>query len=396
MNFDAIIVGAGPAGSSAALALARRGRRVAIVERSAFPRQKVCGEFISAVNMPILDRLGVGTDVRALAGPEVTRLALFASGPGVEAPMPRATGDTFGRALGRDVLDTVLLDAARAAGVAVFQPWRATAIASLADGGSRVRIETRMDAQDISAPVVISAHGSWEPGKLATNLEKRHEPHDFLGFKAHFRGASLALDLMPLLAFPGGYGGMVWADAGRLSLSCCMRRDFLENVRSRHHGSAAEAVYAHIAASCPAVADALGGASLDDEWLAAGPIRPGMRNVYGDDIFRVGNLAGESHPIIAEGISMALQSGWMLARELGRFEKWGQNERAAAAQFYSAAWKKQFATRVRLASLLARLAIFPATARAMRSFVRAFPISLSVGAVLSGKTRAVAAFDDLA
>ena len=293
MSFDAIIVGAGPAGCSAALALAQQGRSVAIVERSAFPRQKVCGEFMSAVNMPILDRLGVGADVRALAGPEVTRLALFASGPSIEAPMPRATGDAFGRALGRDVLDTMLLDAARAAGVAVFQPWRATAMASLGDEGSRVRIETRADTQDISAPVVISAHGSWEPGKLATNLERRHEPHNFLGFKAHFRGASLASDLMPLLVFPGGYGGMVWSDAGRLSLSCCLRRDFLENVRTRHRGSAAEAVYAHIVASCPAVADALDGASLKGEWLAAGPIRPGMRDVYDDDIFRVGNLAGE-------------------------------------------------------------------------------------------------------
>ena len=224
MNFDAIVIGAGPAGCCAALALAQQGRSVAIVERSAFPRRKVCGEFMSAVNMPILDRLGVGADVRALAGPEVTRLALFASGQSIEAPMPRATGDAFGRALGRDILDAMLLDAARAAGVAVFQPWRATAMASLGDAGSRVRIETREDAKDLFAPVVIAAHGSWEPGKLATNLEKQHERHDFLGFKAHFRGASLALDLMPLLIFPGGYGGMVWADAGRLSLSCCIRR----------------------------------------------------------------------------------------------------------------------------------------------------------------------------
>ena len=148
--------------------------------------------------------------------------------------------------------------------------------------------------------------------------------------------------------------------------------------------------------ACPAVAAALGNASLNGEWLAAGPIRPGMRDLYADDIFRVGNLAGESHPIIAEGISMALQSGWMLARELGGSQKWGLCERTAAGQRYSVAWKKQFATRIRVASLLARLAIFPATAHAMRSVVRAFPMSLSVGAVLSGKTRAIMAIHDLA
>ncbi|RWF89741.1 MAG: FAD-dependent oxidoreductase, partial [Mesorhizobium sp.] len=57
---DAIIIGAGPAGTSAALVLARRGWAVAIVEKSAFPRRKVCGEYISASNLALLDRLGVG------------------------------------------------------------------------------------------------------------------------------------------------------------------------------------------------------------------------------------------------------------------------------------------------------------------------------------------------
>jgi flavin-dependent dehydrogenase len=128
---------------------------------------------------------------------------------------------------------------------------------------------------------------------------------------------------------------------------------------------------------------------VQGEWLAAGPIRPGIRAGYRDDVFRVGNLAGESHPIIAEGISMALQSGWMLAQQLAESENWGPAERAAAGKRYSAAWRKQFSTRIRMASLLARLAIFPATAAAMRTFVRLFPASLTAGAAVSGKTRAL-------
>lgn len=387
MKYDAIVLGAGPSGTSAALALANQGRSVAIVERSEFPRRKVCGEFISAVNMQILDSLGVGSEFRALGGPEVRRIALFASGPSIEAPMPRARGEAFGRALGRDVLDCVLLDAARRTGVTVFQPWRAVEIARQGDL-SLVTIETRQSHQTLIAPVVIAAHGSWEPGKLISNLERRHEALDFLGFKAHFTNASLPADLMPLLVFPGGYGGMVWSDGGRLSLSCCMRRDALDTVRRSHPGiPAAAAVHAHIIASCPAAADAIGAASLHGEWLAAGPIRPGIRERYQDDVFRVGNLAGESHPIIAEGISMALQSGWMLAQQLSRSTSWGPPERAATARRYSVAWQKQFSTRIRVASLLARLAIFPTTAAAMMAFVRVFPASLSVGAALSGKTR---------
>lgn len=201
MNYDAVIIGAGPGGSSAALSLARQGRSVAIIERTTFPRRKVCGEFISAVNLALLDRLGVGEAFRATAGPEVRQLALFAGGAGLYAPMPQAASNAFGRALGRDVLDGLLLDAAQAAGVTVFQPWRAVRIETGAQL-STVWIEQKGEQQNLAAPLVIAAHGSWEPGPLPSNLRKQNQLHDFLGFKAHFHGAHLPADLMPLLVFP--------------------------------------------------------------------------------------------------------------------------------------------------------------------------------------------------
>ncbi|MBZ9856975.1 NAD(P)/FAD-dependent oxidoreductase [Mesorhizobium sp. CA13] len=387
MIYDAIVIGAGPSGSSVALALSGQGRAVAIVERSEFPRRKVCGEFMSAVNLDLLDRLGGGTAVRAKAGPEVKRVALFASGPGPDAGMPRAVGDAFGRALGRDVLDGILLDAARDAGADVFQPWRAAEITTDGDNAT-VRIESKHDQGVLVAPVVIAAHGSWEQGRLPTNLPKTNAPHDLFGFKAHFTGAELDRDLMPLLAFPGGYGGMVWADRNRMSLSCCIRRDVLIRLREKGNASsAAQAVHAHILASCPRVASTIVDATLDGEWLAAGPMRPGIRPRFADDIFRVGNLAGESHPIIAEGISMALQSGWLLANELARFDRWDRAARIAVGRRYSKAWNRQFATRIRVAALLARLASHPMSAAAMNTFVSGFPNSLTLGARLTGKTK---------
>ena len=179
MRYDAIIIGGGPAGSSAAIALARQGRTVAIVEKSAFPRSKVCGEFISPVNLALLDRLGVGDAVRGLAGPEIRRLALFAAGPGIEARMPRASADPFGRALGRDVLDTLLLQTAAEAGATVLQPWQAM-ISSRYDDDMAVTIENAGERRTLIAPVLIAAHGSWEPGGLPTQVKKPHRPSDIM------------------------------------------------------------------------------------------------------------------------------------------------------------------------------------------------------------------------
>ncbi|UVK49413.1 hypothetical protein BPNPMPFG_008380 (plasmid) [Mesorhizobium sp. AR07] len=93
--------------------------------------------------------------------------------------------------------------------------WRLPAMARTA-----VRITSKDDQAVIVAPVVIAAHGSWEQGKLPTNLPKSSAPHDPFGLKAHFKGASLARDFMPLLVFTGGYGGMVWADHDRTGCRC--------------------------------------------------------------------------------------------------------------------------------------------------------------------------------
>lgn len=388
--FDAVVMGGGPAGASTAIALATRGWRVAMVEKATFPRRKVCGEFLSATSIPVLDRLGIGAEWRAAAGPEVRRLALFSDRHVVEASMPAREG--FGRALGRDVLDLRLAEEAVRRGVALFQPARV--VAHRRDGeAASIDIVSDQGERTLTAPVVVAAHGSWEAGKLASEVPRQHGPTDFLGFKAHFHGADLAADTMPLLAFPGGYGGIVWADGERLSLSCCIRRDALAAVRQRFSGlSASEALHRHLVASSVGIACTIGDAALAGPWLAAGPIRPGLRPGYADDIFRVGNVAGEAHPIIAEGISMAVQSGWLLAEAMGSAPPRDIDARVAIGRRYEAAWRRQFALRIRAAGVFAALAIRPSTARAAGALIAAMPPILTLGAGLSGKAKPLPAF----
>src|SRR5204862_4938424 len=102
--FDAVVIGAGPAGSATAILLARAGWSVALVERQRFPRRKVCGECIAASNLPLLHALGVGAEVERIAGAELRRVALLRGGDSIVAPLPaaEAPGRRFGRALGRE------------------------------------------------------------------------------------------------------------------------------------------------------------------------------------------------------------------------------------------------------------------------------------------------------
>jgi menaquinone-9 beta-reductase len=390
VTYDALIIGAGPAGATAALLLARAGWSVAIIERAVFPRRKVCGEFISATSLPLLHDVGVAHSFLERAGPEVRRVGLFAQDTAAVAAMPEAPGsrEKWGRALGREHLDLLLLEAASQAGARVWQPWSVTELQRRSDGFA-CQITTKGHRRELLARIVIAANGSWERSPWAVPEIGASKPSDLFAFKAHFQSCDLPADLMPLLVFPGGYGGMVHSDGGRATLSCCIRRDELQRCRRQRPGwSAGDAVLEHIRGSCLGVREALQHARLEAAWLSAGPIRPGIRRRFADGIFLVGNAAGEAHPIVAEGISMAMQSAWLLHRQLVIHQSDVMAGRAVAeiGKEYAAEWATWFAPRIRAAAVFAHLAMRPQFGRLLLPILRRFPRTLTLGARLAGKT----------
>ena len=367
MRHDAVIIGAGPAGSAAAELLARAGWSVALVEKAEFPRRKVCGEFISATTMPVLKACGISDAFLAAAGPPVTRLGAYAGNVMLRAPREQA----WGRALGREHLDMLLRDAAVAAGAALIQPAEVTAVKRRQSG-----FTCDLDGGgQLAARMVIVACGSWNTKGIFAVSAPAPWPTDLFAFKAHFTKGRLPSGLMPLLAFPGGYGGMVQSDGGRTSLSCCIRRDALARVRQRHGGRAAEAVLAHILETTRGARLALESAEIEGHFLSTGPIHPGIRARQDEGIFFTGNIAGEAHPVIAEGISMAIQSSGLLAGLLVSH----RGER------YAQAWKRRFASRIHAAAVFAQLAMRAPTRHASLAVLRAAPGLLGLGARLSGK-----------
>lgn len=394
-RFDAIIIGAGPAGSTAAIRLAQAGWSVALIEKGRFPRRKVCGECLAASNLPLLDALGIGEAFHALAGPELKRVALMHGTESIRADLPgyAESAHPWGKALGREYLDSLLLQRALDLGASVLQPWEVREVEGRA-GAYRCTARSLASRAErvFNAPVLIAAYGSWEPGLAAAQHQPRPRPpgdSDLFAFKANFAQTAVEEGLLPVLSFRGGYGGMVLGEHGIMTLACCIRRDCLTALRRHAKGSAAgAAVQAYLMKECSGVREALQDAIRHGRWLSVGPVYPGLRMPRdGGRFFLVGNAAGEAHPIIGEGMSMAMQGAWLLSdRLIGKPQLLSDAVlQRTVLRDYAKAWRAHFVPRLRLAAAFAHAAMHPVAAWSMLPVLRSWPGMLTCAARWSGK-----------
>lgn len=385
------------------------GWRVVLVERHTYPRQKACGECIPAGSLSLLDALGVGAAVRRVAGPELRRVGWFGAREAVIAQVPPCTagGDRYGRAIGRDCLDDLLLERARDLGVEVMQPATVCTVGGVPGRFDReIAGPTRstQPAADASRTqgirwvrVVIDAHGSWESAPTRTGagaspeaMPAARRDADLFAFKTSLRATAMAPGLLGVISIAGGYGGIVVADGGRTTLACCIRRDRLSMCRARMPGAkAGTAVGEYLGRSCPALRGLLEAAQHDACWLSVGPIRPGIRVGVDWDAFRVGNAAGEAHPLIGEGISIALESAALLAEHLlsGPAASLGRRRTHELNRRYAAAWRSGFAARLRFAAWYAHTAMNPVCNAQAQRLMRRWPSLLTLAARWAGKAR---------
>ena len=282
-----MIVGGGPAGSSAAIALARGGARPVLIDRSPGERDLVCGGFLGWDALAALKRLGL--DPAALGARPIHRLRLAARDRIVETALPGAAAG-----LSRRRLDAALLRMAEEAGAAVLRGRTARAF----ENGC-VRLD---DGEEMGADALFLATGKHELRGIARDIGERAVS---VGLRAALPAApGLAEALagtIELHLYNGGYAGLLLQEDGAANLCLSVARERMAD--------GPDALLADLMKKAPLLAERIGIAP-PEAWEAVAGVPYGWRALATEPgRYRIGDQAAVIASLAGDGIAVALASG---------------------------------------------------------------------------------------
>ncbi len=348
--FDVAIAGAGLAGSSLALRLARNGVRVALIDPATFPRDKVCGEYLSPECWGVLGRMGLADAVERSGYHAIDTVRISTpSGREVTADVAGPDGRP-GIGLSRAFLDNLIVRRAREAGASVFEGTRAGG--PIVEDGRVVGVHARGPASgpvEIRAAVTVAADGRHSALVRQTGRTRYRSwtrPRLF-GLKRHLAVADPDATERPgtvgLHLVRGGYGGTCRIEGGATNLCALLPESA---VRSRRGD------LDRVAADClgrnPALARLLEAAEPSGEWKTVAGVRVQVSAPDRPGILYAGDCQGTVDPLGGQGMTMALLGAELLEPFIGRALVSDGGADPALQADCRAAWHRRFDRRVAL------------------------------------------------
>lgn len=348
---DAIVVGAGPAGSAAAIGLARAGAKPLLLDRARETGDALCGGFLSWRTLARLDALGI--DRAALGGQTVRRVRLFAGERASETRLPHAA-----IGVSRRRLDTALQAAAAAAGAGLERGVHAAAFA----GGA---VQTR-DGAALAAPSIFLAAGKHGFRGFARDPAPWQRADPVIGLRlrlpAHPALDRLVGDAVELHLFDRGYAGLVRQEGGGGNLCLAVHKSRLDEA-----GGDPAALLRALDDGLPHLGERLAHADWARPIDAIGHVPYGWRAAdTAPGLFRLGDQAGVIPSLAGEGMGLALASA---AAAVAAWQRGG----AAAAPAFQQALATRMARPFAVANLIWRAGENRRSAGLLTAIAAAFP-----------------------
>jgi flavin-dependent dehydrogenase len=313
--FDVLVVGGGPAGSTIATLLARRGERVLLVEKERHPRFHI-GESLLPMNMPLFDELGVAEEIARVGIPKlgVEFVSPWHAGPS-SLDFAQGWDKRFASAyeVRRSEFDEVLFKNAAAAGALTLEGCRVTAVEFPARG--RVVVSARCDdgrEQQLAAKFLVDASGrdTLLAGKFTKKISNRR--HHSAAVYGHFTGArrlpGKAEGNISLFWFDHGWFWFIPLRDGTTSVGAVCHADFIKTRQTD-----VTAFFKSVIAMAPALADRLRDAEMVGPATATGNYSYSSDRIWGPDYLMVGDAYSFIDPVFSSGVYLAMQGAFLAA-----------------------------------------------------------------------------------
>jgi flavin-dependent dehydrogenase len=308
----------------AALLLARAGVRTILVEQHRFPRDKVCGECLSATGIGVLDAIGLRDRIESAARPALLRRALLhpAGGGSLELSLPRPIWG-----ITRSALDTHLLNAV--VGVNILQPARCEAIRCTSTGVvATVRNLSNGAVEQIAVDLVILADGK------AALLSPKPVATGDLGVQSHWQRVSGPIDAIELFGVEGHYGGIAPVNGGMWNVSFSVPASIV-----RRFAGDFDAMFGSFIAQNAALRERLRLARRSGAWHASPLPRFAVSDRWPAGMIPVGNAAAAVEPIGGEGMGLAMRSAQLAVEAILDAHRCGrQPDTMALRRAYRGLW----------------------------------------------------------
>ena len=345
LTCDVAVVGAGPAGASAAISLARAGRDVVLLDKATFPRDKCCGDGLTALALRLAERLGL--DPATLPSWTTIESAVV-SGPkghAVRFPLPDGPG-THAAVVRRRELDAALVDLACQAGAKLLD---GHALVGARETDDRVVLDVA-GVGEVHARYAVAADGMWSPTRKALGLGIDGYRGEWHAFRAYFRDVSetaqrdlcvwFEADLLPGYAwsFPLGDGtanfGFGIQRGGKVAVGDMKQK--WDELLAR-----------------PSIRAVLGPDAVAEERHTAWPIPARVHDMprTGRRTFFVGDALAATDVMTGEGIGQAMLTGLLAAEAI---EATGPHGARVATDRYTAAVDHHLVADHHMSALLVR------------------------------------------
>jgi geranylgeranyl reductase family protein len=313
--FDVIIVGAGPAGSATATFLGRKGYRVLLVDKARFPREKVCGEFMSPEIPEVLDRLGALPAVREkrpweTQGIFISSYQKFHFKLDFSTYFPgRENISTLGFNMPRFIFDEILFRNAQTAGIETLEGFKVTDLLFQGDQICGVKgVHPTGDKIELRSRMVIGAGGRNCIVAKRLHLHRGYWWLKKVALMIYFKGVRDQGKYVEMYVNPPGYCGIAPIGEDRLNVSLVVNWEAIQNRRGDLFDYFLEGLFKN-----RFIREKLAGAQPEGHLKGVGPLAFKAKRCSWDGALLVGDSAGFIDPFTGEGIYHALRSGELAA-----------------------------------------------------------------------------------